>query len=266
MEPVNWKRENIEPADILTGIKTIYGTTVWTHPQTPERWQPAETLYGWAASAMTSDHEFGWDIALSYAKRAVCRRIDGFLHNNWLAQLGGRKYPEKIAILREIGIPIPGIVQRLVIETRNEIEHDYRSATREEAVDAIDLAHLMLTATAIEVPREPVVVAGGTIAASQAIKSSEPRFEYHTINDLGADPIVFVDFLESPTLVKLVYPADSEIRFAKLNSFRQDEAVELVNRLRSYPPSAPISSFIKMPKELLSTVARFQEFKQQTGI
>ena len=33
---------------------------------------------------MSSSNELGWDIAVSYAKRAVCRRIDGFLANNWL--------------------------------------------------------------------------------------------------------------------------------------------------------------------------------------
>ena len=58
MNPINWKRETVQPADILVGIKSIEGTTVWTHPRTPPNWLTAETLY-WAALGMSNDHEFG---------------------------------------------------------------------------------------------------------------------------------------------------------------------------------------------------------------
>jgi hypothetical protein len=98
MDHINWKREIVQPADIIDGLKSIKGKIVWTHPRTPEGWLPAETLYQWAALGMGNDHEFGWDIAVSYAKRAVCRRIDGFLANNWLSHFEGRKYPEKAAV------------------------------------------------------------------------------------------------------------------------------------------------------------------------
>jgi hypothetical protein len=52
MTPISWKREIVEPADIIDGIKSIEGKTVWTHPLTPEGWLPAETLYEWAAAGM----------------------------------------------------------------------------------------------------------------------------------------------------------------------------------------------------------------------
>jgi hypothetical protein len=266
MDPIIWMREIVEPADIIDGIKSIEGKSVWTYPLTPAGWLPAETLYEWAAAGMNDNDEFGWDIAVSYAKRAVCRRIDGFLANNWLSHFGGRTYPDKIGILSEIGIPIPGIVHRLVIESRNEIEHDYKTVSEADATDAVDVAHLMLSATASEAPREPVVLAGGQLAAAMAIKSSEPRVESHTINELGTDPMVFVDFLETPARVKLVYPKDQEIRHAELNKFKKDEAIAFARHLRTYRSLNLFSGMISLPKELLPTVRRFEEFKRQTGI
>ena len=99
---------------------------------------------------MSNPNELGWDIGVSYAKRAVYRRIDGFLANNWLDRFGGRRYPEKIEMLREIGIPIPGMVHRQVIGSRNVIEHDYQTVNSEDAANAVDVANLMLSATAFE--------------------------------------------------------------------------------------------------------------------
>lgn len=266
MDPINWKRIVVEPEDILDGIRSIEGKTVWTHPMTPESWLTAETLYEWARLGMNNPNELGWDIGVSYAKRAVCRRIDGFLVNNWLDHFGGKKYPEKIDILREIGIPIPGIVHRLVIGSRNEIEHDYQSVNSKEAADAVDLAHLMLSATAGELCREPVVMAGGHISIETGIKSSEPRVEFHKINDLGTDPLIFVDFLANPQQVKLVYPQDEEIRYSALKTFNKADSIVFARHMRSYRPSQIDSGLFNLPKELLPTILRFHEFRNQTGI
>jgi hypothetical protein len=266
MDPINWKREVVEPADSLDGIKLIEGKTVWTHPMTPEGWRPAETLSEWARAGMSNPNELGWDVGVSYAKRAICRRIDGFLLNNWLDQFSGRDYPEKIEILREIGIAVPGIVHRLAISRRNEIEHNYQSVSSDDAANAVDVAHLMLTATAGEATREPVVMAGGQIEVQTGIKSSEPRFEFHKVNGLGADPLVFVDFLANPRQVKLVYPKDEEIRYAELKKFKKDDAIAFAKHLRTYRPSQIGLGLFGVPKELLPTVHRFEEFKRQTGI
>jgi hypothetical protein len=266
MNPIHWKRKIVEPADILDGIKSIEGKTVWVHSMTPEDWLPAETLYEWAMEGMKNPNALGWDIGVSYAKRAVCRRIDGFLANNWLDHFGGRKYPEKIDMLCEIGIPIPGIVHRLVIESRNEIEHDYQSVGKDDAADAVDVAHLMLSASAAEAPREAVVLAGGHFDVASGIKSTEPRVEFHTINSLGSDPLVFVDFLENPKQVKLVYPQDEDIRFAEIKNFAKDDAIAFAKQMRRYRPLQPDFGFFGLPKELLPTVLRFREFKRQTGI
>jgi hypothetical protein len=104
---------------------------------------------------------------------------------------------------------------------RNEIEHNYQFVSGDNATDAVDVAHLMLSATAGEVTREPVVMAGGHVEVATGIKSSEPRFEFHKVNGLGADPLVFVDFLATPRQVKLVYPEDEEIRYADLKRFNK---------------------------------------------
>jgi len=266
MNPIRWNREVVQPADIIDGINLIDGKTVWTHPQTPAGWLPAETLYEWARVGLANPCELGWDIAVSYAKRAVCRRIDGLLLNNWLLHFGGRKYPDKIGMLSEIGIPIPGIVHRLVIGSRNEIEHDYRSVGSDEASNALDVAQLMLNATVQEAPREPVAMASGSISAVVLTKGSEPRSESHDIKDLGTEPLVFVDFLEPDAQVKLVYPKDHEIRFARLKQFSREEAIVFAHHMRTYRPTPIGLGLIGLPKELQPTVLRFEEFKRQTGI
>lgn len=84
MDPINWKRALVDPADILSGLKSIAGTTVWSHALTPDEWLPAEKFHEWAAVGVANPHALGWDMAVSYAKRAVCRRIGGGWHW-WLA-------------------------------------------------------------------------------------------------------------------------------------------------------------------------------------
>jgi hypothetical protein len=266
MDVIKWNRVIVEPADILDGLKSIASKNVWTHTRTPEGWLAPETLFEWATIGMNNNNELGWDVAVSYAKRAVCRRIDGFLANNWLAHFENKKYPEKIKILSEIGIPIPGIVHRFVIGSRNEIEHDYKAATKDEAENAIDVAQLMLLATANESPRVPVVLAGGDFESEMGIKASEPRFENHKINSLGTEPMVFVDFLENPIQVKLIYPGDQEIRYSNLLKFKMDEVISFGKTMRTYRDSDIMSGSFGLPKELLPTVRRFEEFKKQTGI
>jgi len=265
MQPINWTRHPVQPDDILDALKSIEGRTIWTHSLTPEGWQLAETLYHWAEVGLNNDNEPGWDIAVSYAKRAVCRRIDGFLLNNWSGHLLRLKNPAKLDYLRRIGIPIPQIVQRLVIESRNEVEHEYRSASKAEAVDAVEVAQLMLNATAGESSREPAILAGGTILASMNKKSSEPSFESHSIENLGEDPLVFVDYWETPTLVKVVYPKDHEIRHSELKNFKDEKAVDFTNRMRTFRNSDFFRRFVFAP-HLDPTVVRFHQFKHQTGI
>ncbi len=269
MDPISWKRSLVQPTDIIDGVKSIEGKTVWAHSRTPEDWLPAETFYEWARVGLSNDHAFGWDIAVSLAKRAVCRRIDGFLWNNWLEHLVDRKYPEKIRILCDIGIAIPGIVHRLVIGSRNEIEHGYRSASGDEARDALDVAHLMLSSTALEASREPVAQAGGSIQVGWGkCSAKESPVEFYSINGLGAAPIVFVDFMEIPTLVKLVYPMDHEIRYAELSRFQREDSISFAKSMRTYNPSNTLLDMLptSVPKELLPTVQRIEEFKRQTGI
>jgi len=75
-----------------------------------------------------------------------------------------------------------------------------------------------------------------------------------------------VDFLANPRQVKLVYPQDGEIRYADLKQFKKEDAIAFAKHMRTYRPSQIGLGLIGMPKELLPTVLRFEEFKKQTGI
>lgn len=150
MAEFDWKRTKVGPQDILDALKTIGNRAEWSVKLVPEHWVPAETLYQWAEIGLSNDHPLGMDIAFTYAKRAVCRRIDGLLLNNYCGNYVRAKYPPKIEILKEIGIPIPNIVHKWVISGRNAIEHDYQAADKDQSSDAVETAQLFLNATAME--------------------------------------------------------------------------------------------------------------------
>jgi len=83
MAELDWKRNQVKPQDILDALETIGGRAEWSVNLVPERWLAAETLYQWAEIGLSNVHPLGMDIAFTYAKRAVCRRIDGLLLNNY---------------------------------------------------------------------------------------------------------------------------------------------------------------------------------------
>src|SRR4051812_25601786 len=102
MAEFEWKRTRVDPEDILDALKTIGGRADWSVNLIPEDWLPAETLYQWAEIGLNNDHPLGMDIAFTYAKRAVCRRIDGLLLHNYCGKYERANYPQKIDILKEI--------------------------------------------------------------------------------------------------------------------------------------------------------------------
>src|SRR5262249_53328525 len=152
------------PADILDAIKTINGHLNCHLSLVPEVWVEADQYLAWAQAGLTNDNPLGWEVGLTYAKRAVCRRIDGLLLNNYFGQFLRSKYPAKIELLKAIGIKIPNLVQSWIIEGRNRIEHDYSLADKEHATNAEEIAGLFLQATADEASRKVALIAGGAIS------------------------------------------------------------------------------------------------------
>lgn len=95
MAELNWTQTQVKPKVILDTLDTIGGRAEWSVNLVPEHWLAAETLYQWAEIGLSNDNPLGIDIAFTYAKRAVCRRIDGLLVNNYCGKYNREYYPEK---------------------------------------------------------------------------------------------------------------------------------------------------------------------------
>lgn len=265
MADLPWKRTQVEPEVILDALKSLGGHAEWSVNLVPEGWLPAEILYQWAEIGLNNDHPLGMDIAFTYAKRSVCRRIDGLLLNNYCGKYGRAKYPLKIEILKEIGIPIPNIVHKWVISGRNEIEHNYQGADKGQATDAVEIAQLFLNATATEAAREVVLVAGGSTMHTYGGEIQDP--ELARLNDLGfsRDPFVFADIADAPGVIKIVYPLETEISECPLDRMSQAQTVEFARIMRQYRPwlnDLPI----KIPRGLIPGLSHVRQLKERTGI
>jgi hypothetical protein len=133
MQVDHWTTKPVLPGAIIDAVNhTAIGSTPYVSwfrknkSSLYEMWVAAETYLAWAQTALKQGSADGFDTALTYAKRAACRRIDGFLAYNHLSRFDRKSYPDKCQILREVGISIPGIVHDLAIDPRNESEHRYQ--------------------------------------------------------------------------------------------------------------------------------------------
>src|SRR5262249_20268005 len=114
-----WRKEGVSPQEILDAVKTLPMGSNWYEMDLISEWIGAECYLFWASECLERNDQFGLDAAVCYAKRAVCRQIDGLMIQNHLQAFVGCKYPRKAEMLRQVGLPVRGIVQDLIIDTRN---------------------------------------------------------------------------------------------------------------------------------------------------
>jgi hypothetical protein len=236
-----WTATAVAPVDILDAVKTIDGHAQWELSLVPENWVEADQYLAWAQAGLANDNPLGWEVGLTYAKRAVCRRIDGLLLNNYFGQYLRSKYPAKIELLKAVGIKIPNLVQNWIIQGRNRIEHDYGLADKEHATNAEEIAGLFLQATAEEAARKVALIAGGAIMHHYG--GEFPGIDTDRLNSMGlsANPIIFFDAYAEPVTVKILYPNDMEIRYAPAADFQTKEMIEFAERMRGYPSSLAVA-------------------------
>ncbi|MGO3439414.1 MAG: hypothetical protein ACTINB_11615 [Serratia liquefaciens] len=86
--------------------------------------------------------------AIRNAKSALHMKVDilcvSFSGSEYFKKL--KSFPKKMDFLESIGIVRPRIIDK-INKLRNEIEHEYRDATLEEAEDVIDIVLLFIEAT-----------------------------------------------------------------------------------------------------------------------
>ncbi len=266
MEDFAWGTTSVAPTDILDAVKTIAGQAQWELSLVPEDWVEADQYLVWAQAGLANDNPLGWEIGLTYAKRAVCRRIDGLLLNNYFGQCQRSKYPAKIEMLKAIGIKIPNIVQNWIIQGRNRIEHDYRLADKEHAANAEEIAGLFLQSTAEEAARKVALIAGGS-AINHTYTGEFPGIDTERLNSMGmsADPVIFFDAYAEPVMVKILYPNDMEIRCAKATDFQPKELIEFAQWMRQFPSSLSMVRGM-FPSEFLDGKRVIEAFKKRAKL
>lgn len=147
-----WTKQNVSPEIILDAVRNIPVTDQRCETDFAGRWIRSDRYFAWARDALHRGGDDGWDAAAGWAKRAVCRRMDGILANNHLGHFLGRNYKDKAEYLKHLKVPGLTALRDLVIDPRNDIEHAYEPATEEHARRACDVAELFLGATEAESP------------------------------------------------------------------------------------------------------------------
>src|SRR5437870_10793797 len=104
MKTEKWLRRQVEAANILDAAKTLSVEHAHISRFLEKTWVPAETYLIWAKAGLQQGDDAGLDAAVSYAKRAVCHRIDTLIMYYHLRSYASRNYPSKIGALRAIGI------------------------------------------------------------------------------------------------------------------------------------------------------------------
>jgi len=127
-------------------------------------------------------------------------------------------------------------VKELVIDPRNDIEHNYVGADEQKAKWAVDVAGHFVRDTQAECDRGMIVSAGWNIA-TQFMASSKPGNEFVSLsfNDfLTEDPFLLIEPYRQDRNVLLIFPKDEEMLVATLGDFTLAQTVELAKKVREH--------------------------------
>jgi len=226
------KRTEVGIADILREARKIPTSTAHTCDWIDDQWVSAEQYQQWAETSFQDGDDRGFISAVVDAKRATCRVLDTLILKYHLEYAKRCGYPEKIDALRNIGISIDGVVMELIIDPRNELEHKYRVPEPEDAAHAIQVAGLFLAAMRQEFDRKPIVAFGWNLLGG--VRHLEEAGDVVEFNGFAANPMFFIDVFRKPLEVKIVDPQASEVRFARLGAFSEQDCVDLGKYLRSH--------------------------------
>jgi len=167
--------EKLELADLQMGF-TCY----------PWETTPSEYLQ-FAREDMGSDCVRSRINAIGHAKRAIHSHVEFLLYNCGRC-LRRSSFPEKLDLLRKLGIIAPSILTKYN-NLRNIIEHEYHTPTQKEAKEVIDVAGLFLEATRCYVRPLPDALVFSTPDKSSAC-TIDCRWDEGQIILVGSGPAI----------------------------------------------------------------------------
>ncbi len=229
MRSENFTLVKEDPDDIIGALKTLSLNNISNCNWLEEEWETSENYLEWAKRGLRENDNNGFDVAITYSKKCVCRRIDSLILYNHLYPLKNKNYPEKIVTLELIGIASLKIVQKFIIDIRNELEHQYRLPTKEKAEDAINLAELAIDATQSEFERGSIVIVKSSFLYNLHCKGDSREFNF---NGFSNHPMFIVDIFDKK--IKIVDPQDLTIKYSPEEDFTKDQAIEMSKVLREH--------------------------------
>jgi hypothetical protein len=231
--PDAWIQIREDPATIIDAANSLGDGTRRIYQDPVVDWVPAADYLAWARRSLAQDDLHGRDSAVMYAKRAVCRCIDALMAKNHFARFAWKSYPDKIEMLTKVGIEIPGVVHELVINPRNDIEHNYTVTTAADATRAVELANLLLdsSTSVAEFSRHLLISIGSTVQFRPRRQppwegTSEPFSETD-------DPWLLVDSFGAEPKVMILRPRDGELSFANLRDFNSEQSIQFARLMRA---------------------------------
>jgi hypothetical protein len=185
---------SIPPVDLLDAARTIRLGPIHSCDWFP-RGASALTFLEWARRGLLEGDDYGFSNAIGYAKKSVTCRIDGILRSYHLVALSRAKYRRKIEALNELGMRIPQIVSELVIDPRNELEHQYQMPTGQAARQAIEISELFLHTTDAESKRPSIVAVNWNILGGDSWGNGQ---HHVTFDGFSNEAMLFIDVFDDP--------------------------------------------------------------------
>jgi hypothetical protein len=226
------KKTKLEVDEILDAAKTIPSNRAETCSWFDDQWVSPEQYLEWAKVSLQSGGDCELVSAVANAKRAVCRVIDTLILNYHQEYFKKCNYPAKIDGLTNIGINVNSIIQELIIDPRNELEHKYKIPDSTQADHAVNVVSLFIDTMRSEFECQSVIAFNWNLQGG--IGYSKKSGESIKFDGFTSDPMFFIDVFEEPTKIKIVDPQASEVRFALLRDFSKYNCLELGMYLRSH--------------------------------
>ena len=222
-------RIETDAEDFLSGARTIPSENAHICSLNHNTITPS-TFLAWALRGFGEGDEYGLSNAVIYAKRAACCRIDRLIRNYHLRLYCRTPFPAKIEALKELGLVVPNVIQELVIDPRNDLEHDYVFADTGTARRAVDIATLFLAAT------DSVDSYGSIIALNMNMHYScigGVRNEV-TFSGWSKGAMLFMDVFSEPHTAMIVDGERGEVLYTELTKFTRQQAVQLARILHAH--------------------------------
>jgi hypothetical protein len=190
-----------------------------------------EQYVEWAEMSFKAKDDRRLVSTIAHAKRAACCVIDTLVLIHHLEYARKCSYPVKIDGLVSIGIGVDSIVQELILDPGNELEHKYKVPEPEQAKHAIQVAGLFVAAMRAELERKPIIAFNWNV---QFVHSKTKTEEVIEFKGFHANPMFLIDVFGEHTEIKIIDPQAEEVCYTRLKDLSRDDCLTLGTYLRSH--------------------------------